>query len=371
MLLVALLIAAPTAGAAVAEPDPSPPTTARPVDRRILDAGSLVSAAEAARVALVGALLADDAALASLDRRIAAIDADLGPARAARDEVTDRLQGRAGSVYRTRDTGVGAALSLSGPDRLAAGAHYADALAVVDVRTRVLRQARVDDLEAQRVVLVDDRRAAADLRAGRAAALVEARGRADAAAERAAAAGATPVMGTSAVEAATLAAWFRASGHTAVLAAGTTVDDLTELYAAEADAEGVRADLAFAQAVLETGWFAHATDSNFAGIGACDSCEGRQTAFDDPRSGVRAQIQLLRNYADAGVRASDLRHAPERALFGSDPGVAARTFDRFWAKGSAPVWDAMGGGRWATDPDYATKVLGLVAQIRSFRPEPG
>jgi len=34
----------------------------------------------------------------------------------------------------------------------------------------------------------------------------------------------------------------------------------------------VRGDLAFAQAVLETGSFGHALDNNYSGIGACDSC---------------------------------------------------------------------------------------------------
>jgi len=140
------------------------------------------------------------------------------------------------------------------------------------------------------------------------------------------------ILGTSLVTAEDLAAFARANGraHPSV-----DVEALAVHFIDEGAAEGVRADLAWVQSLLETGWFS-------------------------------SQVQLLRNYADGAVRATDLRHAPEPALHGSDPSVAARTFDRFSAEGSAPVWDAMGGGRWATDPDYSGKVLELTARIRSF-----
>ena len=65
----------------------------------------------------------------------------------------------------------------------------------------------------------------------------------------------------------------------------------------EGDAEGVAGDVAFAQAVLETGSFGHALDNNYSGIGACDSCTS-EIAFPTPLDGVRAQIQLLKSYAD-------------------------------------------------------------------------
>ena len=94
-----------------------------------------------------------------------------------------------------------------------------------------------------------------------------------------------------------------------------------QLYFEEGTAEHVAAELAFAQSILETGSFGHALDNNYAGIGACDSCNG-QIAFPTPRDGVRGQIQLLRNYADPGVAgrqprqpavAADLRPRPGRA----------------------------------------------------------
>ena len=57
--------------------------------------------------------------------------------------------------------------------------------------------------------------------------------------------------------------------------------------------------------MLETGSFSYpaggqvrGTDNNFAGMGACDSCNGGNR-FPDARTGVRAQLQQLRVYADA------------------------------------------------------------------------
>ena len=47
-----------------------------------------------------------------------------------------------------------------------------------------------------------------------------------------------------------------------------------DLYVEEGAAEHVPAELAFAQSILETGSFGHATDNNYGGIGACDSCNG-------------------------------------------------------------------------------------------------
>jgi flagellum-specific peptidoglycan hydrolase FlgJ len=35
-------------------------------------------------------------------------------------------------------------------------------------------------------------------------------------------------------------------------------------------------------------------------------------------------------------------------------------------KGKATTWNQMGSGNWATDPAYATKILALYAEARSF-----
>jgi flagellum-specific peptidoglycan hydrolase FlgJ len=182
--------------------------------------------------------------------------------------------------------------------------------------------------------------------------------------------GGIPIMGDARLNAAQLAAWFHSTGQSAHLAGGMSIEDLTKIYLEEGSDEHVAGDLAFAQAILETGSFGHALDSNYAGIGACDSCTS-EIAFPSPRDGVRAQIQLLRSYADPDSRAALLTHPPEPALFGSPPDAAAASFDHFAYKGAAPVWNTMGNGKWATDPDYATKVLELYARMVGFASQNG
>ena len=107
-------------------------------------------------------------------------------------------------------------------------------------------------------------------------------------------AGAITVMGDSELTGDQIAAWFTARGVHYQLSGDTTIGELADLFVEEGAAEHVRGDIAFAQAVLETGSFAHATDNNYGGIGACASCKG-ETPFPTPRAGVRGQVQMLKN----------------------------------------------------------------------------
>jgi hypothetical protein len=173
--------------------------------------------------------------------------------------------------------------------------------------------------------------------------------------------GAVPVMGDAWLSADELAAWFKATYPPAALAPGTTIDDLARLYIVEGNAERVRGDVAFAQSIVETGAFQVAAGNNYAGIGACDSCKGG-LIFATPLDGVRAQIQLLENYADPDSRAQSLANPPSPGLYGSDPQRAAALYDSFFAKGRAPLWNVMGNGNWATDPNYADKVIAVFAR---------
>ena len=172
-------------------------------------------------------------------------------------------------------------------------------------------------------------------------------------------------MGPSVLTAQQIAAWYQSTGAHAALADGTTIEQLAQLYVEEGQAAQVRGDVAFAQAIIETGSFEHATDNNFAGIGACDSCVG-EPSFPTPQDGVRAQVQLLRSYADPDSTATTLGYPPDPTLFGSDPLTAAATFDSFYLKGKVPLWNEMGGGNWATDPNYAGKVLRIYQKMLDF-----
>src|SRR5262249_25313427 len=149
------------------------------------------------------------------------------------------------------------------------------------------------------------------------------------------------------------------------LAEGTTIEQLAGYYIEEGRSEGVRGDIAFAQAIVESAYFTVAPGNNYSGIGACDSCDGG-FGFPTPRDGVRAQIQLLRNYADPDSRASTLANPPEPGIYGADPARAASFYDTFFLKGKAPLWNDMGDGNWATDPVYAPKVIRVFAAMLAY-----
>jgi peptidoglycan hydrolase CwlO-like protein len=172
-----------------------------------------------------------------------------------------------------------------------------------------------------------------------------------------------PIMGPSALTAAQLTAWFNAQGYHPRLE--VDISELAQIFIDEGTDEGVRGDFAFAQSIVETAGFNAAPDNNYSGIGWCDSCS-TGNRFPTPREGVRAQIQLLLNYADVGSRAANLHHPVSQYLYGSDPVAAARKFDTFFAKGWAPTWSDMGHGNWATAPNYASAVIGVYRRIVAF-----
>lgn len=86
-----------------------------------------------------------------------------------------------------------------------------------------------------------------------------------------------------------------------------TIRELAELFIDEAKVEGVRADIAWAQTLKETGHFKYGGivqphQNNYAGIGALnDNAAGQAATFQTPTIGVRAQIQHLKAYASKGA----------------------------------------------------------------------
>ena len=171
------------------------------------------------------------------------------------------------------------------------------------------------------------------------------------------AAAGTPVMGRSVVSAADLAGWYRSTGKTS--RATVSIDELAGYFLEEGAAEGVTGDIAFAQSIVETGYFTFSQRvppelNNFSGLGAVDSGTTAES-FPDARTGVRAQIQHLRAYADPTVTEASLAH----------PLVDTR-FHLVKTKGRAPTWDQFGGGVWASDPDYAGKVLRIRQSIMQW-----
>jgi hypothetical protein len=172
------------------------------------------------------------------------------------------------------------------------------------------------------------------------------------------------VMGPSRLSAAQLAAWFngRQPRPSGTYSASVDVATLTRHYIEEGTAENVAADVAFAQAIVETGWFRFtgtvpSSANNFAGIGAADVNPG-PAVFPDARTGVRAQMQHLRAYADSTATTCAIPPL-------HNPCVDPR-FDLVVPKGRAPTWNQMGNGNWATAPGYGASILALYNEALAF-----
>ena len=117
---------------------------------------------------------------------------------------------------------------------------------------------------------------------------------------------------------------------------------LPEIYLSEGAQEGIRGDVAFAQALHETNFFKFGGDvlpqqNNFAGLGTTGNGV-RGHSFATPQLGVRAQIQHLKAYAST---------APL-----NNPCVDPR-FRYVKNRGCAPYIEDLG-GKWAF-PGYDTK----------------
>lgn len=123
--------------------------------------------------------------------------------------------------------------------------------------------------------------------------------------------------------------------------------ELASAYVEEGAAVGVRGDVAAAQAVLETAGFRFTGTNNFAGIGHCDSCP-RGFAYPTLREGVRAQMQLLRAYADAELDPETLPGGP----------VSGLGLSGLWVKGCCVSWWGLT-GVWATALHYGGSILRL------------
>jgi hypothetical protein len=171
-------------------------------------------------------------------------------------------------------------------------------------------------------------------------------------------------MGRAMLSAEQLVAWFNArqprpSGS---YAATEPLDVLAAYFIEEGIAEGVTGDVAFVQSVLETGWFRFngivpPSANNFSGLGATGPAQAYET-FPDARTGVRAQIQHLRAYADPS------------AVTCSVPPLHNPCVDRRFAfvnpKGKAPAWNHLGNRNWAALSGYGETILTLYLEARAF-----
>lgn len=136
-----------------------------------------------------------------------------------------------------------------------------------------------------------------------------------------------------------------------------SAEEFFQILKEEAEAEGVKAEVLFAQVMLETGGLQFGGDvsvhqCNFGGLGATGNGVSGET-FADVRTGLRAQTQHLKAYAST------------EAL--NNPCVDSRF--QYVTRGCAPYveWLAIPknpyGKGWATDPDYGTKLLATIRNL--------
>ena len=116
----------------------------------------------------------------------------------------------------------------------------------------------------------------------------------------------TPIMGKSSVSAESMAKVFTATGnayptHIYSQKGAADISEFCEQVVNAASSEGVRPEVVFAQAMLETGWLqfggsVSVDQCNFAGLGATGS-QIKGASFDSVYQGLLAQTQHLKGYA--------------------------------------------------------------------------
>ena len=165
----------------------------------------------------------------------------------------------------------------------------------------------------------------------------------------------TLIMGQTSVSVAKMVNLYNSSGAVFPAAVysskgASTIEQFCELLYEEAGTEGVRADVLFAQSMLETGWLkfggaVRAEQCNFGGIGALDGGASGST-FADVRTGLRAQAQHLKAYASAeGLNQECV-----------DPRF------KYVSRGCAPYVEDLS-GRWASDVNYGSSIVAIINKL--------
>ena len=116
----------------------------------------------------------------------------------------------------------------------------------------------------------------------------------------------TPIMGSLQSSVDAMVNLYESTGHTYpsdvyVSKGAPTIRDFCSLIVEAAASEGVRPEVVFAQAMLETGWLQFGgsvkpNQCNFAGLGAVNQQTGG-ARFDNVYQGLLAQVQHLKGYA--------------------------------------------------------------------------
>ena len=183
----------------------------------------------------------------------------------------------------------------------------------------------------------------------------------------------TKIMGTSQTNVAQMVRYYKANAsgydtfkakyegkYDGSLAKGgaRTIEQFAQIFYEEANAEGVKVEVAFTQCMKETGFLKYGGDVlpnqyNFAGIGATGGVHGAK--FKNVRTGIRAQIQHLKAYAST----SSLNSACVDPRF------------NYVTRNAAPYVEWLGikenpnGHGWASAKNYGYDIVGMVKVLLS------
>ena len=138
----------------------------------------------------------------------------------------------------------------------------------------------------------------------------------------------------------------------------STISAFAAIAYDEAVAEGVSPELLLAQVMKETGWLQYGGDVkirqfNFGGLGATGGGSSGNS-FSDVRTGLRAQVQHLRAYADGGATEASLAHPVVDTRFS------------YVRKGSAPYVEYLGTQEnpartgWAAAKGYGSDLVSMM-----------
>lgn len=137
-----------------------------------------------------------------------------------------------------------------------------------------------------------------------------------------------------------------------------TPEQIVDLYYQEASREGLRWDIVFCQALLETGFFRFGgtvvpAQNNFCGLGTT-SATVQGAWFPTPRDGVRAHVQHLMAYTTDRLPATPVIDPRYYLVY---KGKVQNGFYTRWSQLN---------GKWATGSYYAEKILNLHEQMKKI-----
>ena len=146
-----------------------------------------------------------------------------------------------------------------------------------------------------------------------------------------------------------------------------TILRFCEIYIEEGKKEGIRGDLAFCQAMLETGFLQKFSpyssvsieNFNFAGLGATGTADAPIAKFSSVRVGIRAQIQHLKAYS-----------TPSTVKINQT--IVDPRFDLV-TRGKAPYVEWLGqkenpqGYGWATGLNYGYSIMRIYKELSSIK----